>query len=124
MEDQFDSLIKLQSTLGSESFNQEKDENELRKLQEENKRWESDVKSFKERETLKSHVKILEKKKVWLTFKEDVKEFKELQKKAEELSDKYDEAAARFKPLEKKIAEKESLSTKSENSLKFKGFFF
>jgi hypothetical protein len=56
----------MQGQLGSESLNQEKDELELKKLQEENKRWESDVKSFKERETLKANVKYLEKKKVWL----------------------------------------------------------
>ena len=40
--------MTMQSSLGSESLNQEKDELELKKLQEENKRWESDVKSFKE----------------------------------------------------------------------------
>ncbi len=120
MEEQFEHLIKMQSALGSESLNQEKDEVELKKLQEENKRWESDVNSFKERETLKSHVKILEKKKVWLTFKDEVRQFKELQAKSAELKGKYDQAAARFKPLEKKIAEKEGLSMKAQNALKNK----
>ncbi|XP_046650561.1 structural maintenance of chromosomes protein 5-like isoform X2 [Daphnia pulicaria] len=66
LEEQFEELTKMQGQLGNESLNQEKDELELKKLQDENKRWESDVKSFKERETLKANVKYLEKKKVWL----------------------------------------------------------
>lgn len=120
LEEQFDNLIKLQSVLGSESMNQEKDRDELKKLQEENKRWESDVKSFKERESLKASVKVLEKKRAWLSFKDDLRQYKELQQKADDLVEKYDNAAARFKPLEKIVSEKENLCTKSQNALKLK----
>lgn len=110
----------MQSALGSESMNQEKDQLELKRLQEENKRWESDVKSFKERELLKANVKILEKKKYWLTYKEEISLFKELNEKSTQLAEKYDRAAARFKPLEKEIAGKVNLCEKSRSALNAK----
>lgn len=110
----------MQSAFGNESQNQEKDQLELKKLQEENKRWESDVKSFMERESLKAGLKILEKKKVWLTYKEEVSRYRELQAKAEELNEKYNKASARFKPLEKRIAGKENLILHSQSALRNK----
>ncbi|XP_046447259.1 structural maintenance of chromosomes protein 5-like isoform X2 [Daphnia pulex] len=110
----------MQGQLGSESLNQEKDELELKKLQEENKRWESDVKSFKERETLKANVKNLEKKKVWLTFKEELSHFKNLKEKAIEIGKRYAKAASRFEPLEKTIAEKEKTVRDAEAAVKLK----
>lgn len=120
LEEQFAKLIHMQSVLGSESMNQEKDRDELKKLQDENKRWESDVNSFKERESLKASLKVLEKKKAWLSYKEEVLLYKELQEKADDLSERYDRAAARFKPLEKLVAEKENLCVKSQTALKLK----
>jgi hypothetical protein len=110
----------MQGQLGSESLNQEKDELELKKLQEENKRWESDVKSFKERETLKANVKNLEKKKVWLSFKEELSHFKNLKEKAIEIGKRYAKAASRFEPLEKTIAEKEKTVRDAEAAVKLK----
>lgn len=117
LDQQLKELVKLQDNFGSVANDQEKDEIELKKLQEENKRWESEVKSFKERESLKHHVKILEKKKAWLTYKEEVKIFQQLNEKAKELKEKYNQAAARFKPLEKKISENENIATKAQNAL-------
>lgn len=124
LEQKFDELIKMQAALGSESVNQEKDELELKKLQEENKRWESDVKSFKDREALKENVRILEKKKAWITYKEEVRKFKELQELANQLKEKYEKVTARFKPLEKQISEKESVAVKTQNALKLKVYIF
>lgn len=108
----------MQLALGNESSNQEKDEFELKKLQEENERWESDVKSFKEREKLKTNVKTMEKKKVWLTYKEEARHFMDLQEMATEISTRYDRAAAHFQPLEKQIAEKEKTYQNTETALK------
>ena len=115
--------MTMQSSLGSESLNQEKDELELKKLQEENKRWESDVKSFKERETLKVNVKTLEKKKCWLLFKEELSHFKQLKEKANEIGAKYERAEARFEPLKKTIAEKEKTCRNTETAVKTKVLF-
>lgn len=112
--------MQMQSEIGSESLNQEKDELELKKLQEENKRWESDVKSFKERETLKANVKTLEKKKLWLIFKEELRQFKQVKEKANEIGVRYERAAARFEPLEKMIAEKEKTCRNTETAVKTK----
>lgn len=118
LEEQFEELTNMQSALGSESLNQGKDELELKKLQEENERWESDVKSFKEREKLKNNVKTMEKKKVWLTYKEEARHFIELQEQAKEISGRYDRAAAHFQPLEKQIAEKEKTLQNTEHALR------
>ena len=111
-------MIKLQAGLGAISTNAEQEKVELSKLKEENKRWESEVQSFKERENLKLSVKLLEKKKVWLRYKDELNLYKRIQQNATNLKQQYDTIAARFKPLEDKIAAKEKLILKTQELLK------
>ena len=118
LENHFDQLIKLQNSLGTISTNVDQERVELGKLQEENKRWENEVQSFKERESLKTSVKLLEKKKVWLQYKEELNIYKRCQSHATNLKQQYDKIAARFKPLEEKIAAKEKLILKTQEQLK------
>jgi len=118
LENYFEQLIKLQAGLGAISTNAEQEKVELSKLKEENKRWESEVQSFKERENLKLSVKLLEKKKVWLRYKDELNLYKRIQQNATNLKQQYDTIAARFKPLEDKIAAKEKLILKTQELLK------
>lgn len=118
LESYFEELVKLQASLGTISTNAQQEKMELSKLEEENKRWEGEVQSFKERESLKASVKLLEKKRVWLHYKEKLNVYKRLQQNAANLKQQYDTVAARFKPLEDKIAVKEKLILKTQELLK------
>lgn len=118
LESYFEELVKLQASLGTISTNAQQEKMELSKLEEENKRWEGEVQSFKERESLKTSVKLLEKKRVWLHYKEKLNVYKRLQQNAANLKQQYDTVAARFKPLEDKIAVKEKLILKTQELLK------
>ena len=118
LENYFEQLIKLQASLGTISTNAEQEKVELGKLEEENKRWESEVQSFKERESLKTSVQLLEKKRVWLRYKEELNVYKRLQQNATNMKQQYDTVAARFKPLEDKITAKEKLILRTQELLK------
>lgn len=120
LEEKFKNLKRLQVEYGSVSSNQDKDEEEVRKLREENARSEGEVKSFREREKLKCTVKTMEKKKAWMVYQEEAKQYEQRNKAAEELQQEYDRAAARFKPLEKKISQQDNLITRTKEALRNK----
>lgn len=117
MEVNFQKLITLQGQLGAVSTNADKDEKEVDKLRSENARAEGEVKVFKEREALKKSKKNLEKKKAWIEHEDQYHVCDEAHKRYKEAKKQYEESTARFKPLEDKIAEGESLIRKSQTVL-------
>jgi chromosome segregation ATPase len=120
MEAKFGELIKLQGQLGAVSSHQGRDEVELNKLKGENERLEAEVRNYKERESLKLKVKLLEKKKAWLIYREELDTYKKAANHANELKSQYEEAHEKFKPLEDEIAKKDRFISRSTDSLRAK----
>ena len=117
LEHNFNELVRMQAQLGSVSTDQSKDLAECSSLRAENERCESEVRNFKERESLKLKIQLLEKKKTWLVYKEELDQFKAAQQRSNEIKRRYDEAAAKFAPLEQKIIKKENLIVKTQAAL-------
>jgi len=120
MEEKFSELIKFQVQIGTVSSHQGRDEVELNKLKGENERLEAEVRNYKERESLKLKVKLLEKKKAWLVYREELDTYKKAANHANELKSRYEEAHEKFKPLEDAIAKKEKLISRSTDALRTK----
>lgn len=120
LEEHFKSLKTLQVQFANVANSQEKDQEEVRRLRELNARYEGEVASFRERETLKANVKTLEKKKAWMVYQEENKRYQEANKTATELKEAYESAAASFQPLEQKIARQERAVSKTQEGQRAK----
>ena len=120
LEENFKKLKKLQIDYGQAANAQDKEQEEVRRLRALNARYEGEVNTFRERETLKTSVKNMEKKKCWMVYTEEKLQYDDANDAAEKLVDAYKTAAASFKPLEQKIAKQEQSVTRTQEAQKLK----